>query len=102
MPQQEEFVKNLIKKHPTDRFGLIAFGYSSDTDTIINFLNKIKIGIAGDDTALGTAVGNGVNAMKDLNSKSKTMIVFTDGNNNVGRLNPFDASTLAGYYILWE
>ena len=40
----------------------------------------------------------GLNVMKDLNSKTKMMMVFTDGRNNGGRLNPLDPSTLAEDY----
>ena len=45
--------------------------------------------MAGPSTALGQAIGIGVNRMKDLKAKSKIMIALTDGENTAGRLSPF-------------
>ncbi|MEC7181287.1 MAG: VWA domain-containing protein [Bdellovibrionota bacterium] len=102
----KEVVRDFIKKRPNDRIGLVVFGEEAftqcpltlDHGIVMDFLDNIKIGMAGSATALGQAIGIGVNRMKDLKSKSKIMIALTDGRNNAGRLSPLQASKLADHY----
>ena len=102
----KEVVRDFIKKRPTDRIGLVVFGEEAftqcpltlDHGIVMDFLDKIKIGMAGQATALGQAIGIGVNRMKDLKAKSKIMIALTDGRSNVGHLSPSNASKLAEHF----
>ena len=102
----KQVVRDFIKKRPNDRIGLVVFGEEAftqcpltlDHGIVMDFLDNIKIGMAGSATALGQAIGIGVNRMKDLKSKSKIMIALTDGRNTAGRLNPLQASKLADHY----
>ena len=96
-------VENFIKNRPTDRMGMIVFGEEAftqcpqtlDHGVLLAFLDEIEIGMAGDATALGSAIGVGTKRLKELKSKSKVMILLTDGRNNAGFLSPVKASELA-------
>jgi Ca-activated chloride channel family protein len=102
----KEVVKGFIKKRPTDRIGLIVFGEEAftqcpltlDHGILLDFLDNLKIGMAGKSTAIGQAIGIAINRLKDLKSKSKIMILLTDGRNNSGRLDPIHASKFAKFF----
>ena len=48
-----------------------------------------------DGTAIGNAIANGVNRLKDSRAKSKVMILLTDGVNNAGEVDPISAAQIA-------
>jgi Ca-activated chloride channel family protein len=98
-------LKDFIAKRPNDRIGLIAFSgvpYLASPLTLNHaWLNenlaRLHIGIITD---LGTAIGDAVAvAAKRLkaapNSKSRIMILLTDGDNNLGKVDPLPAAQLA-------
>lgn len=99
----KQVVMDFVKKRSRDRMGLIVFGEEAfvqcpltlDHGILLEFLKEVEIGMAGDATAVGSAVGTGVNRMKDLKSKSKVLILLTDGRNNAGRIPPRKAAELA-------
>jgi Ca-activated chloride channel family protein len=96
-------VRTFIDKRKTDRIGLVVFGGEAFTQcplthdyTILDrFLEKIKIDMAGDGTAIGMAMVTALNRMKDSESKSKIMILLTDGVNNTGEISPLNAAEIA-------
>ena len=51
-----------------------------------------------DGTAIGMAIANGVNRLKDSQAKSKVMILLTDGVNNRGEIDPITAAKIAATY----
>ena len=83
--------------------GIIVFGDDAytqcpltlDHGIVIEFLKKLEIGMAGQATAIGSAIGVGVNRMKDIKAKSKIMILLTDGKNTAGRISPIKASEIS-------
>ena len=98
-------LKDFIQKRPNDRIGLVAFSgapYLASPLTLnhtwlIDNIDRLHIGIISD---LGTAIGDAVvSAAKRLkpapNSKSRIMILLTDGDNNMGRIDPLPAAQLA-------
>ncbi len=99
----KEVVAKFIDKRAADRMGLVVFGEDAytqcpltlDHGILLELLSKIEIGMAGDSTAIGSAIGVGVNRMKDLKAKSKVMILLTDGRSNAGQLPPDKAADLA-------
>jgi Ca-activated chloride channel homolog len=92
-----------IKKRQQDRIGLVAFGQEAftqcpltlDQNILLSFLDELTIGIAGDSTAIGSALGIAVKRLKDLESKSKVIILLTDGRSNAGALAPIQGAQIA-------
>lgn len=93
-------------KSPGDRFGLVLFGeqayvqspLTSDGSAVASLINSAAVGLAGDATAIGDALTLGVKTLKDSKSKSKVMILLTDGDNTAGSVSPVDAARLVKQY----
>jgi len=96
-------VAKFIDNRPNDRIGMVVFGEQAytqcpltlDQGILQSFLSKLEIGMAGDSTAIGSAIGIAVKRLKDLESKSKIIILLTDGRNNAGSLAPIQAAQTA-------
>ena len=58
----------------------------------------VEIGMAGDSTAIGSALGTCIKRLKDIESKSKVVILLTDGRNNAGAVSPKTAAEIARTY----
>jgi Ca-activated chloride channel family protein len=99
----KDVVGEFITKREHDRIGMVVFGDEAftqcpltlDHNVLQSFLDKLKIGIAGDSTAIGSAIGIAVKRLKDLKSKSKVIILLTDGRSNAGQLLPIQAAEVA-------
>jgi Ca-activated chloride channel homolog len=52
----------------------------------------MEIGMAGDRTALGSAIALGGKRLKDIQAKSKILIALTDGRSNAGEVTPEQAA----------
>jgi Ca-activated chloride channel family protein len=102
----KEVVSDFIEKRPTDRIGMVIFGEKAftqcpltrDHEVLNSLLKKVLIGMAGDATSIGDAIGVSVKRLKDLKSQSKIVILLTDGRHNAGLLNPEKAAELAKAY----
>lgn len=102
-----EVVKNVvdefIKQRPNDRIGLLAFGgrpylispLTLDHGWLSKRLESLQVGMVEDGTAIGSAIGSGTNRLRDRKSKSRIMILLTDGMNNRGRIPPLAAAEAA-------
>jgi Ca-activated chloride channel family protein len=96
-------VADFIDTRPADRIGLVVFGDEAftqcpltlDHGILLDFLKKVEIGMAGDATAIGSAIGVGIKRVKDVKAKSKIIILLTDGENTAGRITPLKAAELA-------
>jgi len=98
-------LKEFIQQRPNDRIGLIAFSgvpylaspLTLNHDWLIENLGRMHIGIITDlGTAIGDAVAVGAKRLKSVpNSKSRIMILLTDGDNNLGKIDPLPAAQLA-------
>ncbi|NCO43294.1 MAG: aerotolerance regulator BatA [Armatimonadetes bacterium CG17_big_fil_post_rev_8_21_14_2_50_66_6] len=94
-----EFVKGLSN----DRVGLVVFGTRSflqcpltlDYGVLLSFLDRCEVGLAGDGTALGLALGNCANRLKQSKAKSKVVILLTDGTQTAGNIDPITAARAA-------
>lgn len=97
-------LKNFIDKRPNDRIGLVVFAsqpyiatpLTLDHDFLIQNLDRLSIGdIDENRTAIGSALGTAVNRLRELQSKSKIVILMTDGQNNAGKIAPLTAAEAA-------
>ena len=99
----KDVVSKFIENRTNDRMGMVVFGSEAytqcpltlDQNILQSFLSKLDIGMAGDSTAIGSAIGIAVKRLKDLKSDSKLIILLTDGRNNAGNLAPLQAAQTA-------
>lgn len=99
----KEVAANFINGRQNDRIGMVVFAGKSftqcpltlDYGILLNFLNEIHIGMIEDGTAIGMAIANCVNRLRDSKAKSKVVILLTDGRNNRGELDPLTAAKVA-------
>lgn len=96
--------EQFIRGRKNDRIGLIVFGgdvvtlcpLTLDHGTLARILNDIDIGIAGEMTALASALVIGVKRLKIDSAGSKVLVLLTDGQNNAGSLPLSRAAAIAG------
>ncbi len=96
-------VSKFIADRPNDRMGLIAFAgrpylvcpLTLDHDWLEQRLDSLKTGMIEDGTAIGSAIGSGVNRLRQSKAKSRIMILLTDGMNNAGKIVPITAAEAA-------
>ncbi len=99
----KEVAKQFIDKREFDRIGLVVFAGESFTQcplttdhrVVKDFLDGLQCGMLEDGTAIGMGLASAVNRMKDSDSKSKVVILLTDGVNNSGYIKPLTASEIA-------
>ena len=104
-------VSEFVKKRETDRIGLVVFGEEAFTQSpltmdkglLLEIVDRMEIGMAGDRTAIGPALAIGAKRLKNLKAKSKILILLTDGRHNAGNMTPGQAAeavrTLGGIKI---
>src|SRR5476651_171057 len=97
-------LKGFIDKRPNDRIGLVLFASQAyiatpltlDHDFLQANLDRLEIGaIEQNSTAIGDGLSTAVNRLRDLKSKSKIVILMTDGQNNSGKIQPLMAADAA-------
>lgn len=94
---------DFINRRVGDRLGLILFGTQAylqtpltfDRKTVMTLLNESAIGLAGDNTAIGDAIGLAVKRLKNQPANSRVLILMTDGANTAGEVSPLKAAELA-------
>lgn len=106
-PSRLDVVKGVIgdfvKDRPNDRIGMVVFGSEAftqapltlDHDVLQRFLDQIRIGMAGDSTAIGDGIAASVKRLQTIEAKSKIVILLTDGSNVTGRIEPLVATDAA-------
>lgn len=94
---------DFINRRAGDRLGLILFGTQAylqtpltfDRKTVMTLLDESAIGLAGDNTAIGDAIGLAVKRLKNQEVNSRVLILMTDGANTAGEVSPLKAAELA-------
>ncbi len=95
--------EQFINERPNDRIGIVAFAgrpylvspLTLDHDWLIQNLDRTQIGLVEDGTAIGSALASSASRLKDKESKSKLVVLLTDGDNNAGRVTPATAAEAA-------
>ena len=102
----KKVASEFINDRQSDRIGLVIFAGESFTQcplttdhrVLLNLLSEVKFGLIEDGTAIGLGLANSVNRLKDSQSKSRVVILLTDGSNNAGQIAPLTAAELAASY----
>src|SRR6266550_4277945 len=85
-----EVTRKFIEGRPNDRIGIIAFAgrpyvvspMTLDHDWLLQNLDRVRIGLVEDGTAIGSAMAAAANRLNDKRSKSRVLVLLTDGENN--------------------
>jgi Ca-activated chloride channel family protein len=92
--------RQFIEARPNDRIGIIAFGtqpyvvspMTLDHDWLLQNLDRVRIGLVEEETAIGLAMAAAGNRLNDKRSKSRAIVLLTDGDNNAGKISPNTAA----------
>ncbi len=105
LEKSKELLNEFVDKRPNDRLSLVVFGGEAYTKVPLTFdhsvLKNMISNITTDDitsnnrTAIGMGLGVALNRLKDSDSKSKVIILMTDGENNSGEMSPIGAAEVA-------
>ena len=98
----KQVTQKFIEARPNDRIGIIAFGgqpylvspLTLDHDWLFQNLERVRIGLVEDSTAIGSAIASACSRLKDKTSKSRVIILLTDGDNNAGKVSPETAAEI--------
>ena len=99
----KQVVKEFVEHRPNDRIGLVIFAgrpytqspLTLDHGWLLSQLERTEIGMLEDGTAIGSGIATGLNRLRTSNSKSRVMVLLTDGVNNAGSVPPATAAELA-------
>ncbi len=99
----QEVASQFVRKRKTDRIGLVIFSaeaftlcpLTTDHELVQEFLKQMQTGRLEDGTAIGMGVATAVNRLKESPSKSKIIVLLTDGENNAGYISPLMAAEMA-------
>lgn len=95
---------DFIERREGDRLGLVLFGQNAylqsplslDRATTRQLLEEAEVGLAGQKTAIGDALGLSIKHLLDAGrNQDRVVVLLTDGENNAGHLNPDKAAELA-------
>jgi Ca-activated chloride channel homolog len=106
-PNRLEAAKNVaidfVNKRLTDRMAVVIFSGESFTQcplttdhaVLVSAIENIRNGLLEDGTAIGSGLGTSVDRLRTSESKSKLVILLTDGENNGGLIDPQTAKEIA-------
>ena len=95
-----EVTRKFIEGRPNDRIGIIAFAgrpyvvspLTLDHDWLLQNLERVRTGLVEDGTAIGSGMAAAANRLNDKGSKSRALVLLTDGENNAGKIPPNTAA----------
>lgn len=97
-----EFVLN----RPDDYIGIVLYAGESftkipltnDKKSVLQAIEEITYGSVDDGTAIGMGLATAVNRIRNSNTKSNVIILMSDGENNMGEIDPITAGELAAKF----
>ena len=103
-----ETMESFIKGRQNDRIGFLIFSGEPQTlapptldyPLVLNALRTVQPGILKDGTAIGDGLAAAVNRLRSSKAKSRVVVLLTDGDNNVGQVDPATAGDLAAGYAI--
>ncbi len=102
----KEVTERFITARKSDNMGIVVFAGEAytkcpstiDHDILLKLLSSVESGQIDDGTAIGDGLATAINRVKDAKSKSKVIILITDGVNNMGAIDPLTAASIAKEY----
>ncbi len=100
----KEVIAGFIKERSSDRIGMVVFGslaytqcpLTIDYGVLLDLLEEVHIGMVDEKmTAIGSGITTSLNRLRESESKSKIIILLTDGENNTGKIDPQTAAQMA-------
>jgi Ca-activated chloride channel family protein len=99
----KDVVKDFISKRRDDRVGMVAFAaraytvcpLTTDYGWLFENLDRVKVGMIEDATAIGSAITSSVSRLRTSKTKSRIVILLTDGVSNAGTISPVVAAEAA-------
>ncbi len=103
MSALKHVVQSFISERQGDRMGLIVFGDKAfvqcpltlDTKVLVEYVQSLEVGMAGDATAMGDSIAIALKRMKEIESASKILVLITDGYKTAGSIEPLQAAEIA-------
>jgi Ca-activated chloride channel family protein len=99
----KQVTQKFIEARPNDRIGIVCFAgrpylvspLTLDHSWLLQNLERVRLGLVEDGTAIGSALASASNRLKDKEAKSKIVVLLTDGDNNAGKVSPLTAAEAA-------
>lgn len=99
----KEVAASFIADRVGDRIGLAVFAgeaftqspLTTDKSSLQTMLARVRSGVIEDGTAIGNGLATAINRLRESDSKSKVVILLTDGVNNRGEMSPLMAADIA-------
>jgi Ca-activated chloride channel family protein len=106
MEASKQMAANFVDMRPTDRIGVVIFSGESftlvplttDKAVLKAQIYNIQRGLLEDGTAIGDGLGVSVDRLKNVKTKTKVIILLTDGEDQGGRIDPLAGKELAKAY----
>ena len=104
----KQVLGELVSLHESDRLGLIVFGsaaylqspFTDDHSVWMQLLMETEIGMAGQSTVFGDAIGLAIKLFRQRESDNRVLIILTDGNDTGSKVPPIDAAKVAASYAI--
>lgn len=99
----KKVVANFVEQRIGDRIGLIVFGEHAyltipltlDSKAVVKLLNNLMVGMAGESTSIGDAIGIGVQSLSKRPEAARVLILLTDGEDKASHIPPLEAAKIA-------
>ncbi len=104
----KDTMENFIRGRQNDRIGFVMFSGEPltmapptlDYGLLMRALREARIGVLKDGTGIGDGLALTLSHLRNSKAKSRVVILLTDGDNNVGKVDPATAGELAvGYGV---
>ena len=94
---------DFVERRSGDRVGLILFGtgaylqapFTLDLDTVSEMVSETVLGLAGEQTAIGDAIGLAVKRLRERPMEERVLVLLTDGADTASRVDPLSAARFA-------
>ena len=94
---------DFVERRAGDRVGLILFGtrpylrapFTLDLDTVSEMVSETVLGLAGEQTAIGDAIGLAVKRLRERPMEERVLVLLTDGADTASRVDPLSAARFA-------